>query len=84
MGCKQKTACLTQRGNNEFDCTVQGDQKTCRQCCDGYNCAAKSYFATMNGHQTRTLGESGKVFKSSFSSIISYFVYTVWNTMATV
>ena len=61
MGCKQKTACLTQRGNNEFDCTVEGDQKTCRQCCDGYNCAAKSYFASATGHQTRTLGESGIV-----------------------
>lgn len=57
MGCKQKAACLTQRGNNALDCTTSGSVKTCRQCCNGYNCAAKSYFQSgAEDHQTRSLG----------------------------
>ena len=47
MGCKQKHACLVQRSNNVNDCTIQGEIKTCRQCCDEFNCAARSYFTTM-------------------------------------
>lgn len=59
MGCKQKEACLTQRGNNDYDCSMNGNVKTCRQCCNSYNCAAKNYFRILtDDHQTRTLGAS--------------------------
>merc|ERR1712050_486197 len=60
MGCKQKEACLTQRGNNGSDCKMEGDVKTCRQCCNGYNCAAKTYFNQgSRPHQSRALGADG-------------------------